>query len=347
MALSETLSVVALTDATRTRWDEFVRELPQATFFHLAGWRDVLERACGHRTHYLMVERGGSIEGVLPLAEVRSRLFGHALISTPFCVYGGVAAATAAAREALENEAAQLAKRLGVDYLELRNITASRADWRKKNLYVTFRKPISADDEENMTAIPRKQRAMVRQGIKAGLVGEIDVGVDRFYRAYSESVRNLGTPVMSRRYFAILREVFGDACEVLTITQKGALVSSVMMFYFRDEVLPYYGGGTALAHGKNAGNDFMYWDLMCRAARRGVRVFDYGRSKRDTGSYHFKRHWGFEETPLEYQYYLVKSREIPNLSPTNPSYRMLIATWRRLPLPIANALGPIVARHLG
>jgi FemAB-related protein (PEP-CTERM system-associated) len=345
MTASDSLSVVELADSSRARWDAFVRECPAATFFHLSGWQKVIERAARHRTHFLMAERAGRIEGVLPLAEVRSSLFGHALISTPFCVYGGVAATSAAAGAALEAAAAARAAELGVGYLELRNITATRSDWPKKDLYVTFRKRISDNEEQNMNAIPRKQRAMVRQGIKAGLAGELDTGVDRFFRAYSESVRNLGTPVMSRRYFETLREEFGEACEVLTIVRQGVLVASVMSFYFRDEVLPYYGGGTSQAR-EYAGNDFMYWDLMCRAARRGVRVFDYGRSKRETGSYKFKRHWGFEETPLDYQYHLVRSGEVPNLSPTNPKYQLMINAWRRMPLPLANALGPMVARYL-
>src|SRR3569623_1793293 len=241
------------------RWDAFVAACPQASFFHRAGWAEVLERAFGHRSHFFYAERNGLIEGVLPLGHVRSRLFGNSLSSSPFCVYGGVAAQSEEAAAALEAAAIELARELKVDYLELRNRTSRHADWPgKRDLYVTFRKEIDADNEKNMLAIPRKQRAMVRKGIDAGLIGEIDPNVSRFYDAYSESVHNLGTPVFARRYFEILREVFGDDCEILTITQNGRLVASVMSFYFRDEVLPYYGGGTALAR-EVKGNDFMYW----------------------------------------------------------------------------------------
>jgi FemAB-related protein (PEP-CTERM system-associated) len=346
MGSSESPVVRELTERDRARWDAFVHACPDATFFHLSGWQQVLERTLGHRTHYLFAEQGGEIKAVLPLAEIRSLLFGHALISTPFCVYGGVAAIAPDARLALEAAAASLAERLGVGYLEMRNRVATRTDWPTKDLYVTFRRTISANHEENLLAIPRKQRAVVNKGIKSGMTGEIDGDIDRFFRAYSESVRNLGTPIVSRRYFKALLDVFGDACEILTITSRGALVASVLSFYFRDEVLPYYGGGTALARDLK-GNDYMYWNLMSRAADRGIRVFDYGRSKRETGSYNFKRHWGFEETPLQYQYHLVKAPAVPNLSPTNPKYRLMIDLWRRMPLPVANAVGPFVARHLG
>ena len=137
---------------------------------------------------------------------------------------------------------------------------------------------------------------MVRKGIKAGLQSAIDDDVERFFSAYSASVHRLGTPVFSKRYFRILKQVFGADCEILTVTRDGQLVASVLSFYFRDEVLPYYGGGTAAAR-ELAGNDFMYWEVMRRACERGIRVFDYGRSKRGTGSFDFKKR-GFEPEPL-------------------------------------------------
>ncbi len=334
-------------DATRANdWDAFVSRSEQASFFHRAGWSEVIERAFGHKTHFLFAEADGRIQGVLPLGHVRSLLFGNALISNPFCVYGGIAAETEAAAVALQQAAQDLATRLGVDYLEFRNRQARNPGWDRKDLYVTFRKEMDPDPEVNMLAIPRKQRAMVRKGIKAGLVSEIDAGIDRLYDAYSQSVHNLGTPVFSKRYFQILQEVFGKDCEILTITHEGNLISSVMSFYFRDEVLPYYGGGTAGAR-RVQGNDFMYWELMRRSCERGLKWFDYGRSKEGTGSYSFKKNWGFEPEPLHYEYWLVKADAMPNVSPTNPKYRMFIDAWKRLPLPVTRMVGPWIARNLG
>jgi FemAB-related protein (PEP-CTERM system-associated) len=328
------------------RWDAFVEVCPEATFFHRAGWAGLIEGVLGHRSHYLLAEVDGQIQGVLPLGQIKSRLFGHALISTPFCVYGGVAAASERARAALEDAAVGLAERLGVDYLEMRNLVPRRPDWPRKHLYVTFRKPIDPDPEQNLQAIPRKQRAMVRKGIQAGLVSELDPDVGRFYRAYSESVRNLGTPVLARRWYAALKDAFADACEVLTITRDGQLVASVLSFYFRDEVLPYYGGGTERARDLK-GNDFMYWELMRRACARGCRVFDYGRSKEGTGSFSFKKNWGFEPQPLAYEYHLVRARQVPDVNPLNPKYERFIRLWQRLPLGVSQRLGPLLARNLG
>ncbi len=340
------LQIHQLDAANATRWDAFVMACPDATFFHRAGWAEVLRRAFGHDAHFLYAEREGAICAALPLGHIRSRLFGNTLISTPFCVLGG-AVGDADACAALENAAIELAHSLKVDVLELRHSQPRHPDWpAKRELYVNFRKTLDPDPDVNFKAIPRKQRAMVRKGIDAGLQGEIDAGAERLFAAYSESVRNLGTPVFSRRYFETLQAVFGADCEVLTVTHQGQTVASVMSFYFRDQVLPYYGGGTALARDLK-GNDFMYWDLMRRACERGIRVFDYGRSKVGTGSYSFKKNWGFTPEPLHYEFQLVNAAQLPEVNPLNPKYRLFIEAWKRLPLPVSRWLGPFLARSLG
>lgn len=340
---------IGVLDGTgREKWDRFVEACPDATFFHRAGWKNVIERSFGHRTHFLYAESGGEICGVLPLVHVKSRLFGNYLAASAFCVYGGPAGTSDGALAALDAAAVQLAQETGVDHIEYRSRVARPLDgWTtKSDLYVTFRKPIDPDPEKNMLAIPRKQRAMVRKGIKFELASEIDPAPSRLYPVYAESVRNLGTPVFARRYFDNLKQEFGDACEILMITHQGKDVAGVMNFYFRDEVLPYYGGGTAAAR-QLAANDFMYWEVMRRACERGYRLFDFGRSKRGTGAFDFKKNWGFTPEPLHYQYRLNKGTELPDLNPLNPKFKLFIEIWKRLPLGVANAIGPHIVRNLG
>lgn len=328
------------------RWEDFVESAPRATFFHRVAWRSILEQELGHRSHYLYAERQGVITGVLPLAEIRSRLFGHALISTPFCVYGGVVAADLDSEARLTEAATALARELQVDYLELRNREPHGTDWPVKDLYVSFRKAIHADDESNLRAIPGKQRNMVRNGIKAGLTACHNGNIDDFYRVYAESVRNLGTPVLPQSYYARLKQVFGDDFEITVVRHNGQPVATSMSFYFRDEVHPYYAGGIWAARALKA-NDFLFWSVMQRAVQRGARMFDFGRSKQGTGSYRFKKHWGFEPQPLPYTYYLMRAKTMPNISPTNRKYSLFIAGWKRLPLPVSRVLGPWLARNLG
>ena len=328
------------------RWDRFVRETPGGTFCHLSGWGRLVEDVLGHRTHRLVAESSGEIRGVLPLGHVKTRLFGAALISCPFLVYGGAVAADEEARAALEARARDLAESLDVGYLELRYRDAPTDEPPQKDLYVAFRKTIAADAEENLKAIPRKQRAMVRKGMQAGLDARVDADVGTFYGLHAESVRNLGTPVLPMRWFAAIAGVFGRDCEVLTIRHRGEPVASVMSFYFGDEVLPYYAGGGPAARDLKA-NDFMYWELMRRAGERGIRTFDYGRSKVGTGSYAFKKNWGFEPKTLPYRYHLVGADTIPDLSPKNPKYELAVKLWQRLPLGLTLRLGPPIARGLG
>jgi FemAB-related protein (PEP-CTERM system-associated) len=339
-------------DAAReTAWDAFVHAMPAATFFHRAGWARVIGRAFGHRTHYVLAERDGAITGVLPLVHLKTRLFGNTLVSVPFCVYGGPVAADAGSAAALEGYAADLMGKLGAKAVEFRFMqdggSGDDGGWLgRPELYVTFRKPIEGDDEANMKAIPRKQRAMVRKGIQNGLTSVVDRDADRLHRIYAESVRNLGTPVFSRAYFRILMETFRDCSDIVTVMDGDDPIASVMNFYFRDEVLPYYGGGTAAARGR-AGNDFMYWEVMRRAAARGARLFDFGRSKIGTGSFSFKKNWGFAPEPLHYRYKLLPGEKIPDHNPLNPKYRLFIEAWKRLPIPVANAIGPHIVRGIG
>lgn len=329
------------------RWDEFVFASPGATFFHRAAWQGIIRDVFRHPTYFLYAEKAGEIHGVLPLAHVNSLLFGNALVALPFAVYGGVVADSEEAARLLESEAQKLAQSLGVDHLEFRNINPRHADWPTQDIYVTFRKEILPEVEANMLAIPRKQRAMVRKGIKNELVSTIDPNADRFFKVFADNVHRHGTPAMPKRYFDTLLRVFGKDCEVLTVTTAdGQLLSSVLSFYFRDEVLPYYAGDDESAR-HLAANDFKYWELMRRSCERGIKLFDYGRSKVGTGPYAFKKNWGFEPQPLHYEYCLYKRDSIPQNNPNNAKYKLFIEAWRRMPIGLANWLGPHIVRNLG
>jgi FemAB-related protein (PEP-CTERM system-associated) len=237
--------------------------------------------------------------------------------------------------------------RMGVEYIEYRSRKSSRPGWSvRRDLYATFSRPISAVDSENLLAIPRKQRAVIRKAQAGPLASRIGPSVDRLFRVYAESVRNLGTPVFAKRYFSELQHVFGPDCDIVVVEDEGRPISAVMSFYFRDAVLPYYGGGTSAARRCGA-NDLLYWEMLRRAAERGYRRFDFGRSKVDTGAFAFKKNWGFAPEWLEYEYRMRPGTTLPEKNPTNPKYALAIAGWKRLPLPIANLIGPLLVRSLG
>jgi FemAB-related protein (PEP-CTERM system-associated) len=296
-----------------------------------------------------MAVRDGVITGVLPLVRMASWLFGRSLVATPFCVYGGPLAADEQSLHLLLAHAAAMLDQSDCSWLELRcrDRLALPDGWVSgPDLYVTFRKPIEADHDRNMKAIPRKQRAMVRKAIQNGLTSVSDRDVGVLHRIYAESVRNLGTPVFPRRYFHLLMDAFGSDADIVTVFDKQKPVASVMNFYFRNEVLPYYGGGIASAR-TLAANDFMYWEVMRNAAERGCTLFDFGRSKRGTGAFAFKHNWGFPDQPLHYMFRLKPGVQRPDHNPANPTYALFIKAWKALPLPLANLLGPFIVRGVG
>lgn len=333
-------------------WDAFVKAHAEGSFFHLSAWAHVIAQSFGHRSHYALAEQDGAVVGVLPLVRMKTLLFGDVLSSTPYCVYGGPVAATPEAAAALDAHAIELQAKLRAPSLEYRRLGAADHGWvERPALYYTFRKPIvciTGDNASDMAAnIPRKQRAEVRKAEKRGLEIRTDRDVDALFHVYAESVRNLGSPVFPKRYFRALLEAFPEESDVTTVLHEGRAVASVLSFHFKQEVLPYYGGGTREARGLAAA-DVMYWEVMRRAARhRGATLFDFGRSKADTGAFAFKKNWGFEPQQLHYCYRLAPGANVPDNNPNNPKYRYFISAWKHLPLPVANLIGPHLVRGLG
>jgi FemAB-related protein (PEP-CTERM system-associated) len=329
-------------DRDRARVDAFVRERGGSPF-HLTGWSRAVERGCGQRARYLVAERaGGAIAGVLPLTEIRSRLFGRALVSAGFAVDGGV---LGDAVEPLASGAWDLASRLGAPEVELRG-GAAPAGWAVDDAtYLGFSRPLAADDEAELLAIPRKQRAEVRRSLGNDLTvatGRDAAALAEHHRVYAESIHNLGTPVFPAALFRAAVDLLN--ADVLTIRHEGRAVASVLSLYANGTVHPYWGGGTAAARGLRA-NDRLYFALMAYARARGCTRFDFGRSKAGTGPAAFKKNWGFDPVPLAY----AKRSAGParTVNPLDPKYARKVELWKRLPLPLATAIGPWISRGLG
>ena len=349
------IKITTLEETDHPAWNGYVFKHPQGTLFHLSQWKSVVEKTFGHKSHYLMatttqpsdINPQSSVVGVLPMFQIKSWLFGNYFVSVPFAELGGVLSDNFEVEKALLAEAYQLSQDSHCDYLELRNRMAVD-NMMTKELYVNFKREIFPELDDNLMAVPRKARRMIRQGEKHGLTAEFGSHqIDDFYHILCGSYRSLGTPIFSKRFFQNFIDVFGDQCQILMIrTKEGQPAAGVLSFFFKDQVLPYYAGSEFECR-RLAPNDFMYWQLMKYGCEKGYKVFDYGRSKVDTGSYHFKRHWGFEPTPLAYQYHLVRARELPNLSPANPKYKKKIETWRKLPLWVTRMIGPPIAKYLG
>lgn len=344
----QSVRVIDWRDAAQLRRIEgFVAEA-RASLFHRPAWLRAVAAGTGQRAAGLVSERMGVFTGWLPLTEVRSALFGKALVSSGFGVGGGILADGEGAARALASAAEDYAARGGFGGIELRGgpIPAGWDAWDDK--HCGFERPLAVDDEAELTAIPRKARAEVRKGLSFGhrvTTGRAATDLTAHYACYSASVRNLGTPVFSKRLFAAMLEAFPESSDILTVWQGETPLASVLSFYHEGAVMPFWGGGVFAARGARA-NEVMYYELMLHARRQGMARFDFGRSKTGSGPFAFKKNWGFAPQPLTYGGWTAPGAAARNIDPTDASYSRKIDLWKKLPLPIANLVGPWIARGL-
>ena len=320
--------------------------------FHLPRWLLAVERGTGQRATGLVAEKGGQVTGWLPLTVAHSLLFPRALVSSGFAVEGGALAIHAKTARRLCRAATELALRESCASVELRGGCVPEGWDLQSDSHCGFAGPLAADDEAQLLAIPRKQRAEVRKGLDNDLrvtVGTAESDRAAHYACYAESVRNLGTPVFPRKLFDSVLDAFGDEVDILTVWAKEndseRPVASVLSLYHMGAVMPYWGGGVWDARHLRA-NELMYYRLMCHARTKGCMRFDFGRSKTGSGPYNFKKNWGFEPTPLTYASWTAPGVAKRDVDPTSNAYQRKIALWKKLPLRLANAIGPAIARGL-
>lgn len=348
--------------ADHRRWDAFVDAHPQGSPFHDWSWSQCLVDSLGHDPRHLLAERDGDIAGVLPLVEVRSALTGVRLLSTPLAGYGGPLAHEESVASELVVRATELAHDRGADYLGLHFsdeefVPAAAAGFRRGTQHAGFRTELPHDADDLMAWLPRTTRRMVRLGIKAGLRGEalaLDPAaasvqaaeltapdLDAAYALVMRTLRDLGTPAYPR---ALMEGLLHDPAWFLWVTRDHQhMVGAVWVARRGNCLFPHFSGADPGYRSVGISN-LLYFELMRFGVVSGAPVFDFGRSKVDSGPYHFKRHCGFEPRPLGYRYYACNGRH-PDVSPDSPRYRSAVALWQRLPLPVANTVGPRLLRH--
>jgi FemAB-related protein (PEP-CTERM system-associated) len=333
-------------------WDTFVLGHQHGSPFHLLAWRRSIEETFGYTPRYLIALDGSRVRAVLPLFIVRNLRLRRILISSPFAVYGGVLADSQEAKAAIKRHVEQLAKSLRIEYVELRNAYPEQClGFSPLSRYVTFSQPIGPDEGSILTSMRNKARNMARKGMKLGLSTKVRTGriqtdeIRAFDALYSANLKRLGTPRFPRKFFAALLRNFQGRIEIRETLHDDEVVAVAMNFYFRDRVLPYYA---ASDWSKNhlAPNNFLYFDLMRAAGAAGCRTFDFGRSRKFSGSYEFKRHWGMAERELPYEILSATARGVPNFTPDNSKLHIAMKIWRRLPSAVTHIVGPRLVRYV-
>jgi serine/alanine adding enzyme len=327
-------------------WDGYVRAHGSASVYHLAAWRDVIESVFDRETHYLLAERDGELCGVLPMVRLKSLAFGDFLVSMPYVNYGGVLADDANACAQLIEAAAALADGLGVDHMELRHLSDCAA-LPKREDKVSMHLELSGDADALWKSLGSKRRAQIKRSQKEGATcetGGADL-VDDFYAVFSVKYRDLGTPVYPVAWFRALLRKFPELTRVFVVRVAGKPVAASIVIGFNGTLeVPW--ASTLREADRYAVNMYLYWNMLEFAENHGYRVFDFGRSTEGSGTYRFKKQWGAEPVQHYWHYWLRDSDEIPRINPENPKALAAVAVWKRLPVWMANRLGPHIVKNL-
>ena len=344
-AMPPSLQVTA--DVTESEWDRFVARHPHASPYHVWRWRQVFERAFGHETVYLAARDHGSIVAVLPLVIFNSRIFGRFAVSLPFVNYGGVLARDHASAVFLLQQGSALAAERRLAHVELRHTARQFPDLEARTHKVGMLLRLERDTAKAWESLDRKVRNHVRKAQKSQLTSRVGGAelLDRFYGVFARNMRDLGTPVYSRRFFAEVLAAFPDTARVFLVDSGDVTVAGAITLSHRD-TLDNPWASSLREYRSLAPNTLMYWRMVEHAIETRHSVFDFGRSTPGEGTFQFKQQWGAEPTPLNWEYVLTNGRTLPNLSPSNPKFRAAIALWTRLPLAVANRLGPHIVRSI-
>ncbi len=339
---------LAATRAAEAEWDAFVEGHPGASVYHLAGFRSFVEAATGHRTHYLEARRAGDLVGVLPLVELRSLVFGHYFVGLPYFNHCGVLAADDGARRALADAAAARVREVGATHLELRHLgPTSGVTWPAKTAKDEMFLDLPASADALMAGFRSKLRSQIKRPQKDGVTARVGRGelLDAFYHVFSRNMRDLGTPVYGREFFAALFARFADRLWITVCEFEGQPVAAGVLVGFRDTMeIPW--ASSLREHNRLSPNMLLYWTSLAHAIERGYRRFDFGRSTPGEGTWKFKEQWGAKPVPLHWYYYLRDGGALPELNPDNPRYRLAIQVWQKLPLAVTNLVGPHLVKNL-
>ncbi|MEK7729503.1 MAG: FemAB family XrtA/PEP-CTERM system-associated protein [candidate division KSB1 bacterium] len=328
-------------------WDEYVLRHPDGRGPHLSGWKSVIEKTFGHKCYYLAAREGNTVQGVLPLTHMRSRIFGAFLVSVPYLNYGGILADNEAARDALFEAARDLGKKLHVQHLELRHLSPQMPDLPTKQHKVAMVLELQPDTEALFNSFKAKLRSQIRKPQKEGLstrVGQQEE-LENFYNVFAENMRDLGTPVYSKNFFARILAAFPQQAHLCTVYREQEALASGLVFGFRDTLeIPW--ASALRKHNALAPNMLLYWSVLEFAVQQGYRRFDFGRCSPNEGTYKFKEQWGAQPAALYWQYWLPPGRALPDISPHNPKYQRAIELWQKMPLGLTRLLGPPIVKNI-
>ncbi len=341
------MEITLYSEADRSEWEAYVDRCPSCWHYHKIGWKEVIETAYGHQCRYLVARENGSITGILPMAVIKSRLFGHSLTSLPFLDYGGLVADNSTVRDTLIARAIQMTDESHAGYLELRQTVSVTDTFRTGTHKVTLVLDLPVDPEQLLNALPSERRNRIRKARKSELSVEFH---DRsmlptFYNIWTENMRDLGSPPHSMKFFDTILRVFSDSSRLILVKYRQEYIGAALCLYEKEMLaLPWVS--SQRKYFELYPNNILYWEAMCFAIQQGCRRFDFGRSSVGSGTYTFKIRWGAKEVPLYWQFYTPGGRDLSLPATDNPKYRLALAVWKHLPVGITRLVGPSIRKYI-
>lgn len=341
------IDISELTTEYETAWTEFVNGVPGATIAHELGWREVIRDSLGHQPVYLIARDEDKLTGILPLFLVKTWWQSRYVISLPWIDYGGVCAVDRESEKLLLERACELTRRYKAEFMELRSVDSAEAGQLEvSEKKVTFLLELDKDPEIVWRGFNAKLRNQVRKADKSGLTTEYAglEKIDSFYRVFARNMRDLGTPVWGKDFFERILTKFRESAKIILVKKEDKVIASGLVLSFKDRL--YVPSASSYRdYLRYCPNHALYWRVIEDACKQGYGYFDFGRSTWDSNTFKFKKQWAPEPTQLRWQYHLNKADGIPAINPNNPKYRLFIGMWRKLPLPVANVVGPRLIKN--
>lgn len=341
------LSIRHADEIDHDKWQSFVESIAHSTIYHDARWKEIVRKNFNHPLYYITCENAhGELSGILPIVHLSSRLFGSFTISMPYFNYGGPLATSLSVEQALMTHAAALSESLGCSHMEIRE-TRARPEWQSVQRKVSMILPLPDSDELLDSALGSKIRAQVNKSKNNQL--NVQFGgaelLDSFYKVFSRNMRDLGTPVYGKQFFADILNLFSDNAFLCVVYRNNEPLAAGFLLGHKDKLeIPW--ASSLRSHNHLGANMVMYRSILKEAISRNYAFFDFGRSTIDASTYKFKKQWGAIEHPLHWHYWTRDNSDLPQINPDNPKYKIVIGAWRLLPVFVTKIIGPALARSL-
>ena len=339
------ITITLLKDETK-EWNQYVNHNPAASVYHLADWRDIIDKSFKHTSFYFYAHDSNmKIKGILPLVRLKSRLFGDFMVSMPYFNYGGAIADHPQIEEKLVLHANKFAKELNLNHIEYRDdIAKPTAPERTDKVNMIL--PLPSEQDALWQSFSPKLRSQIKRPQRENTQvnhGSLDL-LDEFYTIFARNMRDLGTPVYGKNFFRHILLAFPAQSSILTVRLDNRPVAGAFLIGYKDRLeIPWASTIRNVNH--LSINMLMYWEVLCFAIQNNYQYFDFGRSSVDSGTYKFKAQWGAHPKQL-YWHYWLNNRDMPSLNPSNPKYKLLINIWKKLPVWVTRLAGPAIVKNL-